>query len=199
MTEEVNNIVTPETVKPEAPATPIPAVGTKVFPEDYVQSLREENKSRRLKEKALEAQLRRITGLKDDEDVDDAKIASYLDSRQAQLDAVIGKANDRILKAAIKGLGNEGFDVKLFERLLPTEKSKITFDDEGEPVNLLEIAEAMAKEFPKLKDEVAKGSGANPPLGSIADSSLEEEYNEAVKNGNTAKVVSIKQRMFNKK
>ena len=199
MSEELKETIIPE-VKVEA--TPIPAVpaqGTKVFPEDYVQSLREENKGRRLKEKALEAQLRRIIDLKDDEDVDDAKIASYLDSRQAQLDAVIGKANDRILKAAIKGLGNEGFDVKLFERLLPAEKSKITFDDEGEPVNLLEIAEAMAKEFPKLKDEVVKGGGANPPLGNIADSTLEEEYNEAVKNGNTAKVVSIKQRMFNKK
>ncbi len=160
-----------------APATP-PAAPTptgKTFSEDYVQTLREEAKQRRLSEKNLAAKLRAVMGLKEDEEVDDAKITAYQTKHQSELTAAMQKANERLLQAEIKSL--EGVDAKLVSRLL--DKSKVKIAEDGTVTGLKEAVDELAKEFPAVLKAASTTSPANPPgAGGV---SLQDEYNQAYK------------------
>lgn len=164
MAEEIK---LPETIV--IPAEP----ATKTFSEDYVKALREESKERRTSQKAVEVKLKKILGLKDEDDISDEKITAYQTAQQTQLTAALQKANDRLLQAEIRGL--DGYEPKLVERLLDRSKVKIT--DEGEVTGLKEAVEALATEFPQVKKTATNGSGgANPPPG---DSSAKEAAEDA--------------------
>ena len=153
---------------------PVSEPTAKTYPEEYVKAVREEAKENRIARKAVEAKLKKLIGLKDDEDIDDAKISAYQTAQQTQLSAARQNANDKLLLAEIKGL--EGYDPKLVARLL--DKSKVTIADDGTVTGLKEAVEALATEFPQVKKMAAAGGGANPP-GANGALTPQQEYDEA--------------------
>ena len=184
-----------EITKPETVVTP-PATepSVKTYPEEYVKAVREEAKENRIARKAVEAKLKKLIGLKDDEDLDDAKIVAYQTAQQTQLTAAQQKANEKLLLAEIKSL--DGYDVKLVARLL--DKSKVTIADDGTVTGLKEAVEALALEFPQVKKMAATGGGANPSSASALPEldQLKADYDSAVKAGNLAQQVYLKNKIF---
>lgn len=153
----------------------------KTFSEDYVKTVREEAKENRLARKAAEqeaiaikAKFKKLIGLKDDEDFDDAKITAYQARQQDEITNALKKANERLLLAEIKSL--EGYDYKLVDRLL--NKATITVTDTGEIKGLKEAVEALTVEFPQIKKVAPAAGGANPPPGT---KTAQTDYEDAVK------------------
>lgn len=174
MSDELENKeIKVEPVKPEPKVEPKQEPEGKMFSEDYVKGLRDENKTYRLAKKELEAKLKALIGLKDEEDIDDAKIESYKTTTQAELTAAIAKANDRLILAEIKSL--EGYDPKLVARLL--DKSKVTIAEDGTVTGLKEAVAELEKEFPQIK-VTTPGNPANPAQ---ADKTPNDEYQELMK------------------
>lgn len=169
----------------------------KTFSEDYVKSLREEAKSFRVNAKNYEAKLREALELSSDADISnlDNLIKSKKEMSTKMVESAIIKANDRLIKAEIKSL--EGYNAKLVEKLL--DKSKITIDDDG---NVLGVKEALATleiEFPEIKKGIVVSTQPPNPSGSVIKSELEqleEEHREAVKNGNLALSIAIKNKIY---
>jgi hypothetical protein len=196
--ENNNTNTAPAPASNPAPA-PAPAQG-KVWTDEYVQGLREEAKTNRLARKAAEAKLKALIGLKDDEDIDDAKITAYQTKIQNDLSGALQKANDRLILAELRSL--EGYDHKLIERLM-TDKSGIKVGDDGTVTGVKEAVTALETEFPQIKLEKPAApppSGGSNPLGAGAGterSRLEAELAEAQKSGSTALAVSLKNRLFN--
>jgi hypothetical protein len=145
-----------------------------VWSDDYVKGLREEAKMHRLAKKSVEGKLKALIGLKDDEDVDDAKIAAYKDTQSKAANEAISKANARLIAAEIKGL--DGYDTKLVAKLI--DHSKITIADDGTVKGITEQLPELEKEFPAIK-AIASGSPANPP-GASNSKTLRDEYDEAL-------------------
>jgi hypothetical protein len=192
MSEELNTVVTP--ILPIAPITPqsLQQVEGKVFTEEYVKGLREEAKENRLAKKNLEAKLKTLIGLKDDEDLDDAKITSYQAQKKAEVENAITKANERLILAEIKSL--EGYDAKLVDRLL--DKSKVTIADDGTITGIKEAVEALAIEYPQIKT-VVNGNPANPPVNQTTEiEQIQADYDKAVKAGDTVNAVRLKNILF---
>lgn len=150
--------------------TPAAEPNTKTFSEDYVKAIREEAKENRLSKKAVESKLKKILGLKDEDDISDEKIAAFQTNQQTQLTAALQKANDRLLQAEIRGL--DGYEPKLVERLL--DKSKVKIADDGTVTGLAAAVEALAIEFPQVKKVVGAGGGANPPPSGNGKEELED-------------------------
>ena len=191
MSEELGTIEVVTPVTPvTTPQTP-PAQG-KVWTDEYVQGLREEAKTNRLAKKNLEAKLKTLIGLKDDEDIDDAKITSYQAQKKAEVENAITKANERLILAEIKSL--EGYDAKLVSRLL--DKSKVTIADDGTITGIKEAVEALAIEYPQIKT-VVNGNPANPPVNQTTEiEQLQADYDKAVKAGDTVNAVRLKNILF---
>lgn len=144
------------------PGAPLPEAGQpqgKTWTDEYVQSLRGEAKDNRVKAKTFEKKLRDLIGLTDEDELNDEKIEGYKTLRQKELDEVTTKANQKLLKAAVKAL--DGYDVKLLERLM--DLSKVEYDDNGEPTNLQALAEETATEFPQVKSDTTTKSETKPP------------------------------------
>lgn len=187
-----------------------------VFSREYVQTLRGENKGLRLDLKAvksekvdLENKFKKLIGLKEDEILDDSKVNTYLESRKVELEnakkeledfkaSIESEKKETKFKSAIGSLVDKGWDAKLLERLV--DRSALTMDEEGVPTNLLEVAEGLAKEFPALKvGDGANNGGANPAgIGGNLPNEW-DEYDTALKAGNMALAVAIKNRIFEKK
>jgi hypothetical protein len=176
MSDELEKVVEPKVEpKPEPKAEPKaePKPEGKMFSEDYVQGLREEAKTYRLAKKELEAKFRALIGLKDDDELNEDKIESYKTTKEAELNAAIAKANDRLILAEIKSL--EGYDPKLVARLL--DKSKVTIAEDGTVTGLKEAVAELEKEFPQIK-VTTPGNPANPAQ---ADKTPNDEYQELMK------------------
>lgn len=94
--------------------------------------------------KAYESALRQLLGLKDVDSLDDlsSKVADY----QSKADAALKLANERLIAAAINNL--PGYDTKLLAKVM--DRDKISVDEKGEVVGVVEAAEAAAKEFPAV-------------------------------------------------
>lgn len=148
----------------EPTPTPTPKPTGKTFSEDYVQSVREESKNHRLARKAAEAKLRSVIGLKDDEDIDDAKITAYQARQASAVTDALARSNNRLITAEIKSL--QGYDPKLVERLIDRTKIKIADDDKV--TGLTEQLAALETEFPAIKLQ-SGGGGANPPASGKPD------------------------------
>jgi hypothetical protein len=148
----------------------------KTWTDEYVQSLRGEAKDNRLKAKTYEKKLRDLIGLTDEDDLNDEKIEGYKTNRQKELDEIMSKANQKLLKAAVRAL--EGYDTKLLERLM--DLNKVEYDEDGEPKNLKELAEETATEFPQVKADATPGQAgpkpgaANPPGAGTAKTPAQE-------------------------
>lgn len=193
--ETVEKVVEKVVEVPKAVETPKePEVKGKVWTDEYVTSLREEAKTNRLNRKAAETKLRTILKLADDEEVDDKKVTAYLEEQDKTYQDIISKANDRLIAAEIRNL--EGYDAKLVERLL--DKSKITIDDEGQVIGLPVAIEELEKEFPQIKKAFNQNTGANPPLQETMSElqQLKKDYEDAVKKGDFALQISLKNQMF---
>ena len=160
---------------------PNPAPEPKTFSADYVGTLREEAKENRIARKAAEtkaaateAKFKKLLGLAETDELDDAKITNYQSEQTKAQTAAIQKANDRLLQAEIKGMA--GYDAKLIDRLL--DRSKVTIDDAGNITGLKEAVTELEKEFPAIKTTNQPGSPANPPLPGTKTAA--EEYNDAL-------------------
>jgi len=187
----------PQLTPTPAPTTdPVPKPQGKVWTDEYVQGLREEAKTHRVAKKELEKKFKTMLGLKDDEELDDSKISAYQQNQQTQLATALQKANERLLLAEIKNL--EGYDYKLVERLL--DKSKVAIADDGTVTGLAEAVEALALEFPQIKQAALPtgGAPANPPgKGGLSEAdSLKQQYTEALSKGKLADAISLKNRIF---
>jgi len=176
MTEVNETIITEGLEVKSSPATPSPQ--GKTFSEDYVHTLREENKSYRLQKTASDEQaakfgatLREILGLGADDTVDDARITAYRAKIQQDIDAANNKSNEKLIKAEIKSL--DGYNTKLVDALL--DKSKLEFGEDGEIKGLKEAVKALEVEYPEIKLQKA-ASGVNPPPTNITTAS--DKYNE---------------------
>lgn len=192
MADEILDTVVPPIVTPITQPAPTPS--PKTFSEDYVQTLREEAKTNRLAKKAAEAKLKTLIGLKDDEDIDDAKITAYQNNLTKAQNEAIAKANARLITAEIKS--QEGYDVKLVERLL--DKSKLTIGDDGSVTGLKEALTALEVEFPQIKIAATATPGVNPPNASTLTEvqQLEADYAEAMKKGDMVTAVMLKNKLF---
>lgn len=113
------------------------------YPEDYVQSLRNEAANYRTKAKKSETALRSIFGLQDNEDLGNVqdRIAT-LRQQQAQWET----ANKRLIAAEIKSL--DGYDHKLLAKVIDLDNVKI--DEQGNVTGIVEAAQAAAKEYPAV-------------------------------------------------
>jgi hypothetical protein len=174
------------------PVTPVPQ--GKTFSEEYVVTLREENKQFRLNSKANETHLRTLLGVKDG-DITAEQITAFQTSQSKLVTEAMSKANDRLVSAEIRSL--EGYNHKLLEKLI--DRSKVTIDDKGEIVGLKEAAEAIALEFPDVKKALGAGSGGINPAGGGAPSTLqqlESDYAEAVKSKNFPLQLAISDKIF---
>ena len=174
-------------------ATKQPPPSGKVWTDEYVQSLRDEAKQHRLARKAAEANLRKLIGLKDDEEIDDGKLTAY-QTKQAQAIAdATAKANAKLVAAEIKAL--QGYDIKLLDRLL--DRSKLTVADDGTVNGLAEQLAALETDFPMIKQTApAAPPGANPPGAGNAktpEQQYAELYQQALKNPND---MSIRTEIF---
>jgi hypothetical protein len=171
----------------------------KTFTEDYVKTIREEAKENRLARKAAEKELaetkskfKAFLGLKDEDELKDEHISAYKANQESALTAALQKANERLLQAEIKSL--DGYDTKLVTRLL--DKSKVKIADDGSVTGLKEAVEALEIEFPLIKKANTQG-GANPPPNNVTEiESLQAEYNDAVKKGDTVTAVTLKNKLF---
>ena len=189
MPEQLDENGNPIATPPVPPAQP----SGKVWTDDYVQHLREEAKENRIARKAAEAKLRALIGLKDDEDIDDAKITAYQTTQSALVTAALEKANARLITAAIKGL--EGYDSKLVDRLI--DKSKLTITDAGEVEGLTELIKTLETEFPQVKISTHTPGANPPPAASTTETQqMQDAYDAAIKSGNTAMAIAIKNKLF---
>ena len=112
---------------------------------------------------------------------------------QVGIAATLQKANDRFILAEIKAL--DGYDTKLVSRLI--DKSKLKVGDDGEVVGLKEALAELEKEFPQIKIAAQATPGANPAnTGGTALSELQSQYAEALKTGNGALAVALKNKIF---
>lgn len=189
---------------PAGTATETAASTGKTFSEDYVKTIREEAKENRLARKAaeekaaaIEAKFKTILGLKEQDSIDDAKIAAYQEAQTKAAAAAVSKANARLIQAEIKSL--EGYDAKLVERLL--DKSKITIDDNGTVTGLKEAVAAMEVEFPAVKKAAGASAGGNPanpaaPANLNTLESLKADYAAAVKSGRVDEQIALKNAIF---
>jgi len=168
----------------------------KTFTEEYVTSLREEAKGYRLAVKKLNAQIKSVIGLKDEDEISDDKINSFKTAMEQSIKNAEAKANAKLIAASIKELTE--YDSKLIDRLV--DKSKLKINDDGTVEGLKEAVEALAAEFPQIKktQTQAPTGGANPPGGGTKTElqQLEETYNAALKAGNMGLVVATKNRLF---
>ena len=159
------------------PANPTATVPQgKVWTDEYVQGLREENKQRRLAEKTANTRIKTLLGLKEEEEIDDAKITAFQTNQSAKITAAEQNANAKLLLAEIKSM--YGYDTQLVLRLV--DKSKVTIDADGNITGLQEAVEALAIEFPQIKKAPAT-TGVNPLLPVGKDVELKAAYDEAIK------------------
>jgi hypothetical protein len=190
---------------PAAPApTTTPAAG-KVFTEEYVQTLREEAKNHRLAKKAAETLLRKVIGLKDDDEIDEVKITAFQSNQQKAISDAMAAANNRIIEAEIKGMADH-YDIKLLGRLI--DRSKITVDDKGDVKGITEQLDALALEFPAIKKAGAPPAATPPPAPAAggfnpsntppatAIQQVEEAIKAAQAQGNTKLVVALRNKLF---
>jgi len=190
----VDTVTTPPAQQTTPPAPPTPQ--GKVWTDEYVQGLREEAKTNRLAKKNLETKVKSLIGLKDDEEIDDAKINTYQANLTKAQSEAIAKANARLLTAEIKQL--EGYDSKLIERLL--DKSKVTITEDGEVTGLKEAVEALEVEFPLIKKSGVPNNPANPPSSTVTEiEQAESDYAKAVKAGDTVTAIMLKNKIFSMK
>lgn len=156
---------------------------TKMFSLEYVQTIREENKDRRAVIKAkdlelatLKSKVKSLIGLKDEEEVDDSKLTAFTKQQNDKITQVMEKANARLIQAEIKSL--DGYDTKLVEKLI--DKSTVVIAEDGTS-NIKTLVEALAIEFPVIKQTQAPG-GSNPPPASVktAQSEYDEAYRQAM-------------------
>lgn len=180
--------------------TPAPAAGApqgKVWTDEYVQGLREENKTRRLSEKTANTRIRTLLGLKEDDEIDDAKITAFQTTQTQKITAAEQKANAKLILAEIKSL--DGYNPKLVSALI--DKSKLTISDDGTITGLKEAVEALAVEYPEIKKTSgtppAAGGANPPPAGTQTDlDKLKADHAAAVKSGNLAEQISLKNKIF---
>lgn len=182
-------------VTPTTPAAPAPTPTGKVFTEDYVLQLREEAKTNRLAKKAAESTVRKLIGLKDDEDIDETKISAYQTRQTQAVTEAVAKANARIISAEIK-LQADKYDPKLLDRLI--DRSKITVDDNGEVKGLQEQLPALEIEFPAIKKGVQTPGGFNPATPSTLTElqQLETALGTARAAGNNPLVIALQNKIF---
>lgn len=186
------------TPTPTPTPTPAPAPSGKTFSEEYVTSIREESKNHRLAYKTTLSLLRKVLGLKEDEDVDETKVDGFLAGQADKEKAILAKANSRLLSAEIRAL--EGYDAKLLERLL--DRSKVTIADDGTITGLKEAAEELAKEFPALKSTTSPkpnptpGNPALPSTGTGSLAELQTQYEAARKEGRTLDAIRLNNEIF---
>ncbi len=123
-------------------------------------------------EKAYEAALRRILGLKDDEQLDS------LDERISQLEKSaadkLAAAKNQVISAELRAL--QGYDTKLLDRLL--DRSKLTVDDSGRVTSLEEAVKAIAAEFPAV---VLKEKKPFVPIGSGTGTAAKPTMNDLIR------------------
>jgi len=188
---------------PTAPSTPATAPATgKVWTDDYVQQLRDEAKNHRLGKKTAETLLRKVLGLKDEEDIDETKITAYQTKQQQAIADAASKANARVIAAEIKLMAD--YDPKLLARLV--DHSKISVDDAGNVTGLKEQLPALEAEFPAIKvagkpaaaAPAAGAGGFNPPATSNGTEiqQTEEALKAAQLAGNTALVIALRNKLF---
>lgn len=175
--------------------TPAPAAG-KTFSEEYVISLREENKQFRLNAKTFEGHVRTLTGIKDG-DITAEHVTAYQKANAKTIADALTIANSRLIAAEVKSL--DGYNAKLLEKLI--DHTKITIDDKGDVVGLKEQLDALALEFPEVKKTpaAAGGGSANPAGGGNALTTLQQAqaaYDEAMKGDNNALKISLKNALF---
>lgn len=143
----------------------------KTYDESYVKKLRQEAAARRKREHELESELKAIK----DKELTDKERAERdaAEAKTAAADA-IGKANARIIRAAITEAATaaNAVDVATVRELLA---GKIEVDDDGEPMGVEEAVKALLEEKPFLvksgDDDTggrAAGSGAGAGNGHAA-------------------------------
>jgi len=146
----------------------------RTYSQDYVKTLREENKEYRLRAKHYETHLRDVMGIDSATDLSDLSgiVKGHKDKSAKQLSDAMASATNMLVSAEIKSLGS-GYDVKLVGKLL--DKSKLTIEN-GEIKGLKEALVELEKEFPVIKTVTSgKNPGSNPASAGSAGSGDEWE------------------------
>lgn len=154
MAEHTNPQTPPEAG--QEPENTQPQAGGRVFSEEYVSALRNENAGYRSRSKTYESALRTVLGIKAEDELGDvaARVAAYQKDQQTQLSNAQNAANQRLISAEMQKLS--GYDHKLLAKLI--DLSGVKVDDAGKVTGLEEAAEAVRKEYPAVFK-------APPPFG----------------------------------
>ena len=126
------------------PAPPTPPKEPQTFSLEYVKELRDEAKNTRIARQSLEDSVRTALDISKEEP---------LDNVAERIAGIKTGVNNRIIQSALQHL--PGYNTKLLARL--ADLSKVTVADDGTVKGLKEAAEAVAKEFPAVKNN------AEPP------------------------------------
>lgn len=181
-----------EEMKITDPITAAPAATTApegdYFPRSHVVELRNENKDARLALKAekqakldQEKKFKTLLGLTDEDTLDDSKIEAFNKGITDRETAAVAKANAKLIKAELKTLEAQGYDLKLLDRLL--DKSKIEFDENDDAKNLKDLVAEIETEFPAVKTGATAPAAppATPPANPAGASNVktaQQEYEE---------------------
>jgi len=131
----------------------------KVFSEEYVRTLRQENAERRQRIKKLQQAIEEMRNLSQQE-------REALESKLAELEAKALEAEQRYVEALLRSevatlAAQKGLDPELAWRLLdPTE---VEWDEEtGKPKNVGEVLDALLQKWPFLAGQGGTTSAMNP-------------------------------------
>mgnify|MGYP000276848588 CR=1 FL=1 len=180
---------------------------TETFDRAYVEKLRQEAASYRTKAKELEGKIEatktetvtailKALGI----DPDPAKSAEQqVQAAKAKAQEAEARANERLIRGEIRLLADRvGLDPRAADdAYMLMDKAKVTVADDGTVQGVEEALKALLEAKPYLMRQTAQpvGSGSNPANGGNAPADLRQQYEAAMKSGNIALAIALKDQM----
>jgi hypothetical protein len=187
--------------------TPPPGGGEpQTFSADYVKGLRGENAKYRTELRtakeghaSLEGTVRKFLGAKEGEEITDYGKAfeGYVATQAQALSNAQAGAKNLLLKAEVKVKAAELGIIDPEAAAKLADLSKVQVADDGIVTGVGEALEALLTSKPYLKGQTAPspGGGNNPPGGNPSKT-LEQQLEEAKKEGNLVKQITLKNQIF---
>ena len=192
--------------EPQGDPTPEPEPQEpKMFSEDYVKDLRTEAAKYRTKAKELEGKLQTLPGeitakvlaALGMEPDPDKNFEKQLAEAQAKAQEAEKRANERLVRAEVISLATDMGLVDADAALALMDRTDVTVKDDGTVDGVKEALEALVAAKPWLKKEqkTTVGGGTNPP-GGAEPKTIDQQIEEAVKAGNTALAIRLKNEKY---
>ena len=164
MADPIETNSTPETTPTTEPATEVDKPKDKTWSDDYVTTLRAENKMRRIANSNYEKALRSIFKLGEDEELGnlDKRIEAFNAANQKAVDDANAKADAFIIEMELTKAIGDSYNDKLTRKLLDYSSIKV---EDGKVTGLTEALQKLAEEYPEVvaqkPPKTADGTGSS--------------------------------------